>query len=121
MRARGGFAGAHVKLRYSTRATLEVLAIVTKSVAGSWLAQFASPERGKFRFELKDDLSRFLQRAETQAIGVTRHGKPTGVAIAFEWEEDWFDTVSNPTRDSCLDSNRRGTAIDILRGISHVY
>jgi prevent-host-death family protein len=41
--------------------------------------------------EIKDDLSRFLREAETQEIVITRHGKPAGVLIGFESEEDWFD------------------------------
>ena len=41
--------------------------------------------------EVKDDLSRFLREAETQAIVITRHGKPAGVLIGFESEEEWFD------------------------------
>ena len=41
--------------------------------------------------EVKDDLSRFLREAETQAIVITRHGKPAGVLIGFETEEDWFE------------------------------
>ena len=41
--------------------------------------------------ELKDDLSRFLREAETQEIVITRHGKPAGVLIGFESEEDWFE------------------------------
>jgi len=41
--------------------------------------------------EVKDDLSRYLREAETQAIVITRHGKPAGVLIGFETEEDWFD------------------------------
>ena len=41
--------------------------------------------------EVKDDLSRFLREAETQEIVITRHGKPAGVLIGFESEEDWFD------------------------------
>jgi len=41
--------------------------------------------------EIKDDLSRFLREAETQEIIITRHGKPAGVLIGFESEEDWFD------------------------------
>jgi prevent-host-death family protein len=41
--------------------------------------------------EIKDDLSRFLREAETQEIVITRHGKPAGVLIGFETEEDWFD------------------------------
>ena len=41
--------------------------------------------------EIKDDLSRFLREAETQEIVITRHGKPAGVLIGFESEEDWFE------------------------------
>jgi len=41
--------------------------------------------------EMKDDLSRFLREAEKQEIVITRHGKPAGVLIGFESEDDWFD------------------------------
>ncbi len=41
--------------------------------------------------ELKDDLSRYLHEAETQDIVITRHGKPAGVLIGFESEDDWFE------------------------------
>ena len=41
--------------------------------------------------EVKDDLSRFLREAETQDIVITRHGKPAGVLIGFESEDDWFE------------------------------
>jgi len=41
--------------------------------------------------EVKDDLSRFLREAEKQEIVITRHGRPAGVLIGFESEEDWFD------------------------------
>ena len=41
--------------------------------------------------EIKDDLSRYLREAETQEIVITRHGKPAGVLIGFETEEDWFE------------------------------
>lgn len=40
--------------------------------------------------EVKDDLSRFLREAETREIVITRHGKPAGVLVGFETEEDWF-------------------------------
>jgi prevent-host-death family protein len=40
--------------------------------------------------EVKDDLSRFLREAEKQEIIITRHGKPAGVLIGFQSEEDWF-------------------------------
>ncbi len=41
--------------------------------------------------ELKDDLSRFLREAAKREIVITRHGKPAGVLIGFELEDDWFD------------------------------
>ena len=41
--------------------------------------------------EIKDDLSRFLREAEKQEIIITRHGRPAGVLIGFESEDDWFD------------------------------
>lgn len=41
--------------------------------------------------EVKDDLSRFLREAGKQEIVITRHGKPAGVLIGFESEDDWFD------------------------------
>jgi prevent-host-death family protein len=72
--------------------TVEVLAVVAKSEAESWLAQFADPEMKEVPLsEIKDDLSRFLREAETQEIVITRHGKPAGVLIGFESEEDWFE------------------------------
>ena len=41
--------------------------------------------------EVKGDLSRFLREAETAEIVITRHGKPAGVLIGFESEDDWFE------------------------------
>lgn len=41
--------------------------------------------------EIKDDLSRYLREAETQEIVITWHGKPAGVLIGFESEQDWFE------------------------------
>ena len=41
--------------------------------------------------EMKDDLSRFLRMAEKEEILITRHGKPAGVLIGFESEDEWFD------------------------------
>lgn len=46
--------------------------------------------------EVKDDLSRFLREAETQEIVITRHGKPAGVLIGFESEDDWFEYRLDP-------------------------
>jgi prevent-host-death family protein len=41
--------------------------------------------------EVKDDLSRYLREAEKQEIVITRQGKPAGVLIGFESEEEWLD------------------------------
>jgi prevent-host-death family protein len=41
--------------------------------------------------EVKDDLSRYLREAESENIVITRHGKPAGVLIGFESEDDWFE------------------------------
>jgi prevent-host-death family protein len=41
--------------------------------------------------QIKDDLSRYLREAESQEIIITRHGKPAGVLIGFESEDDWFE------------------------------
>ncbi len=40
---------------------------------------------------MKDDLSRYLRLAADEEIVITRHGRPAGVLIGFESEEDWFD------------------------------
>jgi prevent-host-death family protein len=41
--------------------------------------------------EVKDDLSKLLREAAKGDIVITRHGKPAGVLIGFESEDDWFD------------------------------
>jgi prevent-host-death family protein len=41
--------------------------------------------------EVKNDLSGYLRLAEAEEIVITRHGKPAGVLIGFESEDDWFD------------------------------
>jgi prevent-host-death family protein len=41
--------------------------------------------------EVKDDLSHFLREAAKQHIVITRHGKPAGVLVGFESEDDWFE------------------------------
>jgi prevent-host-death family protein len=41
--------------------------------------------------EVKDDLSKYLRLAETEEVVITRHGKPAGVLIGFESEDDWFE------------------------------
>ena len=41
--------------------------------------------------KVKDDLSKYLRLAAGEEILITRHGRPAGVLIGFETEDDWFD------------------------------
>ena len=41
--------------------------------------------------EVKNDLSKYLRMAEEEDIIITRHGKPAGILIGFESEDEWFD------------------------------
>jgi prevent-host-death family protein len=41
--------------------------------------------------EVRNDLSRYLRLAEQEEVVITRHGKPAGVLLGFESEDDWFD------------------------------
>ena len=41
--------------------------------------------------EVKDELSKYLRMAEKEEIVITRHGKPAGLLVGFESEDDWFD------------------------------
>lgn len=67
--------------------------------------------------EIKDDFSRYLREAGKQEIVVTRHGKPAGVLIGFDSEDDWFDyRLENDPRflrriESARDSLRKGRGI----------
>ena len=40
---------------------------------------------------MKDDLSKYLRLTAIEEIVVTRHGRPAGVLIGCDSEEDWFD------------------------------
>jgi prevent-host-death family protein len=41
--------------------------------------------------EVKNGLSKYLRQAEQEEIVITRHGKPAGVLIGFESEDQWFE------------------------------
>jgi prevent-host-death family protein len=41
--------------------------------------------------EVKDELSKYLRLAAKEEVIITRHGKPAGLLIGFESEDDWFD------------------------------
>ena len=40
---------------------------------------------------MKDDLSKYLRLAAVEEIVITRHGRPAGILIGFDSEDDWFD------------------------------
>lgn len=69
--------------------------------------------------EVKDDLSRYLRIAQKEEVVITRHGKPAGVLIGFESEDDWFDyRLENDPRflqriESARSSIRSGKGIRI--------
>src|SRR5437588_11578847 len=77
--------------------------------------------------EVKDDLSRFLREAETRDIVITRHGKPAGVLIGFESEDDWFDyrLESDPRFLQRIESARkslrarRGVRLEDVKELKH--
>ena len=59
--------------------------------------------------QVKDDLSKYLRIAEKENVVITRHGKPAGVLIGFESEEDWFEyRLENDP--AFLKENRKNTA-----------
>ena len=41
--------------------------------------------------KIKDQFSEYLRIAEKEHVIILRHGKPAGVLIGFESEDDWFD------------------------------
>ena len=69
--------------------------------------------------EVKDDLSKYLRIAEKEEVVITRHGKPAGVLIGFESDDDWFDyRLENDPRflkriESARSSIRSGKGIRI--------
>lgn len=41
--------------------------------------------------KVKDDLSKYLRMAAGEQILITRHGRPAGVLIGFESDDDWLE------------------------------
>ena len=72
--------------------------------------------------EVKNDLSRHLHVAEKEEVVITRHGKPAGVLIGFQSEDNWLDyRIENDPRflarvQQARDSIKkgRGTRIEDL-------
>jgi prevent-host-death family protein len=59
---------------------------------------------------VKDDLSRYLRLAEKEDVVITRHGRPAGLLIGFQTEDDWFDyrLEHDPRFLERIDAARRG-------------
>ena len=93
LRRQYGLRVGEVRVFYDVSgAAVEILAIVPKSEADLMTGAIRmSPMRQVPLSELKDDLARFLREAEKHEIVITRHGKPAGVLIGFQSEDDWFD------------------------------
>lgn len=72
--------------------------------------------------EVKDALSRYLRQAEEQPVVITRHGKPAGILIGFESDDDWFDyrLENDPRLPGGMSSvaHQQQTLSRILFGIS---
>ena len=68
--------------------------------------------------KVKDDLSRVLRMAEKEEVLITRHGKPAGVIVGFESEDDWFDyrLENDPRFLARIEAARRSLARG--RGVS---
>jgi prevent-host-death family protein len=41
--------------------------------------------------EVKDHFSEYLHEAAKEEVVITRHGRPAGVLIGFEGDDDWFE------------------------------
>jgi len=41
--------------------------------------------------EIKDQLSKYLREARRGDVLITLHGKPAGLLVGFESEDDWVD------------------------------
>lgn len=67
--------------------------------------------------EIKDQLSKYLHEAEREEVVITRHGRPAGVLIGFESEDDWLDyKLENDPRflsriERARESLRRGGGV----------
>ena len=68
--------------------------------------------------EVKDQLSKYLDEASREQIVITKHGKPAGVLIGFESEDDWFEfkLLNDPRFLKRIEQAR--TSIRAGRGIS---
>ena len=76
----------------------------------------------------KDDLSKYLRLAVAEEIVITRHGRPAGVIIGFESDDDWFDyrLEHHPEFLRRIAASRmaleqgRGIRLEELAGVGHI-
>jgi prevent-host-death family protein len=65
--------------------------------------------------KVKDDFLRYLKLAASEEIVITRHGRPAGVLIGFESEEDWFEY--RPENHPEFLRQSRGARADLAGGL----
>lgn len=67
--------------------------------------------------EVVGDLSKYLRLAEQDEIVITQNGKPAGILIGFESEDDWLDYLleNDPRFLRRIDSARQ--SIEAGRGV----
>ena len=73
--------------------------------------------------EVKNDLSGYLQLAETESVVITRDGEPVGILIGLEDPEDWWEElmIRDPRFEAEIAQARqslkegRGISIEELR------
>ena len=68
--------------------------------------------------EAKDHLSEYLRDAATEQIVITRHGKPAGVLIGFETQDDWFEFRLENDPQFLKRIARARTSLKAGRGVS---
>ena len=59
--------------------------------------------------QVKQDLADCLKTARRETVVITSRGKPTGVLIGFETDEDWSDYQLETDPDFCDGFNKRET------------
>jgi len=59
--------------------------------------------------DVKNDLSKYLHRAEKEDVVITRHGKPAGLLRGFASEEEWFEyrLLNDPKFQRRIENARR--------------
>jgi len=74
--------------------------------------------------EIKNDLCRYLRKAEKDEVVITRHGKPAGVLRGFASEDEWFEyrLLNDPTFLKRVENARKdlragkGIPLETIRG-----